>query len=297
MLKSVRRYFTYLLVRTLVGLAALLPRSIGSSLFSTLGGLAYAVFRGSRRAALANLELVYGGTHSDREIRDIAKASFTNLGKFAYDTARFRGPALRDLDKIVKVAGEHHLENALAQGRGVVAMTGHVGNWELLGAYYALKGHRINVVATTIRDARLNDMLVGLRRGSELRVLERSRALVGAVRCLKRGEVLGVLIDQDTSVESTVVDFLGHPAKTAVGFVKLAAATGAVLLPMAMLMTEDGGYEVNIREPVDIGGNGCSLEDDVEKCSKAVEQFILEEPTQWVWMHKRWKSVNAEMYA
>ena len=127
-------------------------------------------------------------------------------------------------------------------------------------------------------------------------VLERSRSLLGAFRCLKQGEMLGVLMDQDTSVESVVVDFLEHPAKTPVGPVKLASGTGAAIVPMAMLMTDGGRYRIEIKEPVEIDGGGDMLKRDVSKCSGAIEDFIRSEPTQWVWMHKRWKSVSAEIY-
>jgi KDO2-lipid IV(A) lauroyltransferase len=98
-------------------------------------------------------------------------------------------------------------------------------------------------------------------------------------------------------VESVVVDFLGRPAKTAAGYVKLARVTGASLVPMAMLMREDGRYEIQVNAPVEISGNGDSLESDVQRCSRAVEEFIRQDPTQWIWMHKRWKSVCSEIYA
>jgi KDO2-lipid IV(A) lauroyltransferase len=120
---------------------------------------------------------------------------------------------------------------------------------------------------------------------------------MGAVRCLKRGEILGVLVDQDTSVESVVVDFLGHPAKTPVGPVKMASRTGAALVPLAMLMTPEGTYRIEVKEPLSTDGEAGTLEDQVETCSKAIEEFIRREPSQWIWMHKRWKSVLSELYA
>jgi KDO2-lipid IV(A) lauroyltransferase len=148
-----------------------------------------------------------------------------------------------------------------------------------------------------MKDARLNDVVVGLRQQLGMVVLDRSWGLREALRCLKRGEVLGVLIDQDTSVDSVVVDFLGRPAKTAVGPVKIAARTGAAIVPMAMLMAEDGRYRLEIGQEITIDGVDTSLVKDVERCSKAVESFIRAEPSQWVWMHKRWKSVVADLYS
>jgi KDO2-lipid IV(A) lauroyltransferase len=297
MLKRLRRLAAYLAVRSLVGLAAVLPRGIGRPVFGSLGRVAYLILRRSRRVTLTNLRLIYGGALAEREIRALAVSVFVNLGKFAYDVVRLgRGPS-PGFKRIISVAGRQHLDAALAKGKGVIAVTGHVGNWELLSAYVSSTGCRVSVLATRMKDARLDDVVVGLRRQLGVVVLERSRGLREALRCLRRGEVLGVLIDQDTSVDSVVIDFLGRPAKTAVGPVKIAARTGAAIVPMAMLMAGDGRYRVEIREQIVIDGTEASLTKDVERCSKAVESFIRAEPSQWVWMHKRWKSVIADLYS
>jgi KDO2-lipid IV(A) lauroyltransferase len=297
MLKNLRRFATFLLIKALVILAEILPRRLGHRVFGGLGGLAYRMLRGPRRVALANLRLVYGGQLSDSDLRDTARKCFTNLGRFAYDAARIGKYTTDNLKDLVEVVGQHHLDDALARGEGLVAISGHIGNWEFLGAYLAKMGYPTSALATRVRNQRLDDLLAGLRRRSGLRLLERSRSLLGAFRCLKEGGILGVLMDQDTSVESVTVDFLGHPARTPVGPAKLASSTGACVLPMAMLMTSDGRYRLEIGEPISINGDGGSLVDDVARCSRALEEFIRLEPAQWVWMHKRWKSVCAEMYA
>lgn len=296
MFKRLRRVFTYVAVKGLVGIAEMLPRRIGRAVFGNLGALAYMVFRRSRKVALVNLRLIYGRTVPDKEIRRLARRAFVNLGRFAYDVTRLRKVTPHGLRRMVKVTGLDHLDRALARGKGVIALTGHVGNWELLGAYLSLMGYPVSVIATKLKDARLDNLVVGIRRDAGLSVLERSGGAKKALRCLKRGEILGVLIDQDTSVDSVVVDFLGKPTKTAVGPVKLASRTGAAIVPMAMLATEDGGYRIDVREPVELNGDKGSLEADVERCSKAVEAFVRAEPSQWVWMHKRWKSTSADLY-
>jgi KDO2-lipid IV(A) lauroyltransferase len=296
MLKKLRRLSAYLLIRALVSAAEMLPRGAGAAFFAKLGAAAYFLFGKSRAIALANLDLVYGHTLSDKDIRRIAKAAFVNLGRFAYDVARLRRETPGSIKRIVAVRGQRHLDRALAGGKGVIVLSGHIGNWELLGAYLSMMGYPVTVLATRIKDSRLNDLLTDLRRSAGLKVVERSRGLRQAFRCLRKGEILGVLIDQDTSVQSVVVDFMGEPTKTAIGPVRLAARTGAPIVPLAMLMNEEGKYEVEVSEPVSVVGGDSGLEHDVENCSKAVERFIQKEPTQWVWMHKRWKSVKSDLY-
>jgi KDO2-lipid IV(A) lauroyltransferase len=297
MLKRLRRSLAFSLLRHWVGLARILPRGIGRPLFGHLGGLAYLVLGRSRRVALVNLRLIYGQTLPDKEISGLARQAFVNLGRFAYDVARLGKAAPQGLMRLVSVRGVEHLDRALARGKGVIGLSGHVGNWELLGAYLSQRGYRVNVLATRLKDDKLDDLIVSMRRQAGLEVLERSRGVKEALRCLRRGEILGVLIDQDTSVDSVIVDFLGRPAKTAVGPVKLAVRTGAAVVPMAMLATDDGGYRIEVREPVVLSGREDTVAEDVERCSRAIESFIRAEPSQWVWMHKRWKSVVRELYA
>jgi KDO2-lipid IV(A) lauroyltransferase len=297
MFRKLRRLVAYIFVKALVGSAEVLPRKAGVALFGALGSLAYSVLPGSRRVALANLKLVYGECSSHEELERTARAAFRNLGRICYDFARMRKQTRESISSIAEIKGRHHLDRALARGKGVIGLTGHIGNWELMGAYFALNGYPLNVLATRMNNAPVNRELLGLRRSAGLKVLERSGELMGAVRALRRGEMLGVLVDLDTSVESVIVDFLGRPAKTAAGYVKLATVTGASLVPMAMLLRQDGRYEIQVHEPVEISGNGDSLESDVQECSRAVEDFIRQEPTQWIWMHKRWKSVCSEIYA
>ena len=281
----------------MVRVAEVLPRSIGRLIFGYLGGLAFLLFTKSRRIALANLRLIYGKAVPDKEIRAVARRAFINLGRFAYDIVRFRRASPQNLRRVVKIMGQDHLDKALARGKGVIALTGHVGNWELLGAYFSLMGYPVSVIATRLKDPNLDELVVGMRQDSGLGVIERSRGVKEALRCLRRGEILGVLIDQDTAVDSVVVDFMGRPAKTAVGPVKLASRTGAAIVPLAMLMTEEGGYRIEVKEPVYVTGDETTLHEDVERCSKAVEAFIKAEPSQWVWMHKRWKSISSDLYA
>jgi len=295
-IKKIRRVAAYGMVKLLILLAWALPRRAGMALFGGLGSLAYYMLPRSRRVAQTNLNLVFGNGLPHKDLQRIARNSFANMGKFAFDVARVPRQTMESIGNLVRVTGMGHLERALAAGKGVIALTGHIGNWELLGAYFAKMGYRVNVVATSLRDDKLNNVIIDIRESSGMTVLERRKGTIGAMRCLKRGEILGVLIDQDTSVQSVEVDFLGKPAKTAVGPVRLSAKTGAAILPTAMLMTEDGKYHVEIREPVRVVGKSRTVMDDVVTCSKAVEEFILAQPAQWVWMHKRWKSVQADLY-
>jgi Kdo2-lipid IVA lauroyltransferase/acyltransferase len=193
MIKRLRRFFAYPLayvsVKVLMVVASVMPRRQGTACFARLGMLAYLLLGKSRGVALANLRLIYGSAVPDKEIRAMARRAFENLGRFGFDVARLKHTGPRELDGIVEITGLDHMDAALARGRGVIALSGHVGNWELLGAYLSFKGYRINVIARDLKDSRLNGLVLDLRRSAGLEVLERSSGVRQALRCLRRGEI------------------------------------------------------------------------------------------------------------
>ncbi len=295
-LRRPRRLLTYWLIRIIIETFHLFPRWLGSRISALAGAVCYYIFSDSRKVAIANLKAVYGESLPEGKIKTIARRSFSNLGRFAFDVIKVQKRGMDYLRRITTVSGKENLDRALSKKRGVIALTGHVGNWELLAAYFSMLGYNVNVVASPLRDKRLNRLVNKMRTRVGLKVVDRSKGVLSAVRCLRRGEIVGVLIDQDTSVESVVVDFLGIPAKTAIGPVWLARQTGAIVVPLAMLMEKNGNYRIEVKQPIELNDDPTSIEESVERCSKEVEEFVRRDPSQWVWMHKRWKSVMAELY-
>ena len=118
---------------------------------------------------------------------------------------------------------------------------------------------------------------------------EDARALL---RVLRRGEILGLLMDQDTNVQGVFAPFFGRPAHTPVGPVRLAMRTGAPLVPMA-LYREGEGYHLVVQPPIplpDTGDREADLREGVARCNRTLEALIRRHPEQWVWMHRRWKT-------
>jgi len=285
-------YFGYILARVVT---AILPMAVSYWIAERVADLWFAFSPKVRANLRHNLGLVPRTPKGEGELGRISHRIMRNFARVVTEFLYLPKTNLENIGKLVDVGSFTRLKQLLGEDPAIL-VTAHVGNWELLGAYFSLMGYPVNVLATRLRDSRLNDQLVSLRDTVGLKVIERSRGLKQAFRCLRRGEVLGVLIDQDTSVDSVIVDFLGQPAKTAVGPVKLAARTGASIIPLAMLLMDDGSYHIKVREPLHIGGHSDALKCDVEECSKAIEGFIYEKPSQWVWMHRRWKSVRSDIY-
>ncbi|MFH0778273.1 MAG: lysophospholipid acyltransferase family protein [Candidatus Eisenbacteria bacterium] len=289
---SFERGARYGLVRALMTVARVLPRSVGLRVFGTLGAVAVRLFGKDRMTTELNLSMAFP-ERGRKEIRVLARKVWTNLGRNCVDALRLPGVECEELDSFVKVLGMPLFEEALSRGRGVVAVTGHIGNWELLAAYFSMKGYPLSVLARPLRDEGFERILDRLRRAKGMRPISRLTTVRAAYRCLTEGGVLGVLIDQDTAVKGVFCDFFGRPAYTAVGPAHLALRTGAAIVPTGIHLGPDGTHVITVKESIEICETG-DTEADVlvitQRCSDAVEELVRLDVTQWVWMHERWKT-------
>ncbi len=261
--------------------------------FAHLSGLAYRLLGRVRNKTHQHLKIAFGNQWGEKKITATAKASFHAMGKNVADACRIPDLVHKGLDHYIRVKGKEHLERVLARGNGAIGISGHIGCWELLGAALA-KDHPFAVIGARIYDPRLDKLLVEKRQQAGYRSIPRTmQGTRDIFRWLKSGKMIGILIDQDTRVEGEFVDFMGKPAYTPVGPVVFAERTGAGIVPMAIHMNKDFTHTVEISPEILLQKTGDKKADRVEnvlRCSKAVEKFIMENPTQWVWMHERWKT-------
>ena len=155
-----------------------------------------------------------------------------------------------------------------------------------------MKGYPTYVVGRQLNNPGLDRLVTVNRARAGIRNIVRGQSTRAILRALRQGGMVGFLIDQDTKVEGVFVDFFGRPAYTPVGPVVLARKTGAPIVPAAIHREADDTHHVVVREAIPLVRTGNEREDrrvNTERCSKALERFIREHPTQWVWMHRRWK--------
>ncbi|MFZ5518554.1 MAG: lysophospholipid acyltransferase family protein [Candidatus Zhuqueibacterota bacterium] len=292
--KRIKNWLIYVVVKSGLMWINNVQRSTAMKFLENMARLGYYLVRSERNKTIRHLTQVYGVVKTPLEIKQMARDVFANLGRNMADAFRLARYNSGNIDLITKANGLHILDAALKKGRGVIALTGHIGNWELMGAFLAMKGYRVNVVGATIYDPRLDALVVGNRQNSGLNYIERGAATREILRALRRNEIVGLLIDQDTTrVDGVFVDFMGRKAYTPVGPVMLAMKTKAVIVPMAVHVNEKGQHVIEIRDEIALEISGNMEQDRIlntQRCSDALEQFIREHPTQWVWMHERWKT-------
>jgi len=265
------------------------PPSLGAA----LGWLAWYLVPRQRRLARAHLAIAFPDVSAEDRDR-IGRASFANLGRSAFETARGDASQVQ-----LPPEDEALLRRAHAQGRGVVVVTGHIGAWELFARRIAALGLPCGTVAKEAQDPRLTKLLLDARANAGVKVFWRGAPLSARemLRFLKSGGVLGILIDQDTRVAGHFVPFFGRPAFTPRAAGDLAAHLDAPMLFGCAHRVARGMHRVVFR-PIDVPRTGDRDADSIALTAagtRAIEEEVRKHPADWVWMHPRWSTQQSEI--
>ena len=290
--KKARRKVLYIILKAMSSLVLFLPARWVLPTGSLLGGIAYLVLSRERKNAIENLNIAFSHEKSARDIKRVCRESFQNLGINLIELLRFPKLDRENIDKLVTIKGEDRIDTAIENGKGAIMLTAHLGNWELLAAYAALKGYPINVVARNIYYEGYNDMLVRLRESKGMKVIYRED-VKRMFHSLKNNELLGILADQDTDkVDGVFVKFFNELAYTPTGPVALSIRSGAPLIP-CFIIRGNGRHTIFVEEPLPILRTGDKDKDllvNTERYTKVIEEWVRRYPSQWVWLHQRWKT-------
>jgi KDO2-lipid IV(A) lauroyltransferase len=277
------------LVRCIALIARLLPYRVSVLIGGALGRIAYVLLPSERKRACENLEAVFPGRDA-AWVRRTARRTFVHLGKALLESVAIRPGIIPD---VVTVRGIDTVRSALDEGRGAVYVTGHIGNWELMAGAVS-QTFPLSVIAAPLKPEPMNDMIVALREGLGIRTIIRGRpgAAKELIRVFRENRVLGILIDQDTDVEGAFVDFLGRKAWTPTAAAQMAIRFHAPVLFGYIHREQDGRHTVTIEGPIEMTRTGSEHEDiaaNTALLTKKIEDAILRDPVQWVWMHRRWR--------
>lgn len=292
--KRIKNWFLYRLISSIISLLNFLPRNVAITVGGIWGQLAFLVIRDARRRTLSNLSMAFGEKINEKELTRLGRKIFQNLGKNVADAVRLKKMTWEDVEKITEIEGLEHLDRAYQAGKGVIALGGHIGNFELLGAYLSLRGYKVSVVGRELYDPRLDRLLVRSRESMGLENIPSRAGIRPVIRALRAGRVLGVLADQDSSrVRGVFVDFFGRPARTPAGPGLLSYKIRSPIIPMAILRKGRDRYKIIVKPEVELGFSGDrekDLIDVTQAYTRVLESIIREYPDQWLWMHDRWKS-------
>ena len=272
-------------------MALTLPIGFSYKLAEILSDLHSCLSGKDRQDVTLNLKTIFP-EKSPQEIARIRRQMKRNFGKYLVDFFRFSLIDKEYIKKHVRIENIQYVREALSLGRGVVALTAHLGNWELAGVVTALSGHDLWAVALEHKDKRVNEFFNEQREGKGVHVIAFSSAVRQCLTALRQKKVLALVGDRDFHGNGIVVDFFGVPAKLPLGPAVFSLKTGSPIVP-GFLVREGGSdnYKLVFERPIVhplTGDNEKDISELVLTCKEVLEKYIRLYPDQWFTFRRFW---------
>lgn len=296
--RKTRRIFIFVIFKILSFFIYLLPIRVGLLIGRYIGRVTFYILKRERNIALENLDIAYGNSISMAEKRDILIRLFENLGKNSVEIVSLSKFDKKNIDRYIECKRIDILKRFADKNKGGIVLSCHLGNWELLAHYFAIKGFNVNIIARKIRLDFFEKFLYNIRKANRINVIYRDESAKEVMAVLKRNEFVGIMPDQDIdSVSGVFVDFFERSAYTPIGPAVLSFLTGAPIIPCFIVRMDSGKHEVIVEEPISLSDTRDKDKDILENTSrytKVIENYIRRFPSQWVWFHERWKTRPSE---
>lgn len=294
MIQDTKDRFLYILIKLIILLLSSVPRKLMNTLAIPLGNLWYRMDKHHRDIALDNMENAFKGEIDEALLPGKVKSTFIQVTTVALEI-----PSLLKLDKdnlgtYVTFEGSHHLRTALSKGRGVLFLTAHLGNWELMALATTLQFRfRCHLLVRPLDFTPLDKIITEIRCRTGNAVLDKIRSARAISGILRKNEILAILMDQSASWSDGVqVPFFGRPAWTNKGFAIFALRYSPTILPIFNIRQPDGRYKIILDAPVQLKRSGNINRDIVQNTilfNQIIEKHIRMAPENWLWVHRRWR--------
>ena len=283
-----RNRFEWAVVSLLMGLLRVLPRLASFTVARGLTGILRLAVPRYTRIARRNLQIAFPEFDEARQNKCI-DGCFRNMAGVLTAVAKFPLITKQNVSDWIRYEGFEHFEEAMRRGKGLVFATGHLGNWELSAFAHALLSAPMGFVVRPLDNPLLDRLSIRYRTLSGNRVSSRRESVRPLIQILRANQAVGILADQNTTEDRGVfVSFFGLPACVDAGLAKLAAHTGASIIPgFAVWSGEEGRYILKFYAPIEASGDALR---DTQAVQTALELAIREYPEQWLWIHRRWKT-------
>jgi KDO2-lipid IV(A) lauroyltransferase len=291
--KSFRHRLEYLAVAGVLKLVGWLPHRASRILGSVLAALSYGLWPRLRRIGLFNLRLAFP-EWSERKRRKVLFALFQNFGRMLSDFAHFPYLNRKNIERLIIYDGFENYAQACSQGKGILFLTAHFGNWELSSFAHGVYGFPCNFVVRELDNPLIDGLINRYRAMGGGKPIEKKDFAFQALRALRQGEAVGILMDQNMlPVEGIFVDFLGRAACTTTGPARVAQKTGVpIVLGLVIWDTQLKKYRLRFDRVEWI------VRDDPEEeivvntanFTRLIEVYVRRYPDHWLWVHRRWKT-------
>jgi len=252
----------------------------------------YYIFARSDKKNLAeNLKVVLG-KDDKRLIRRYTRSIFRNFAKYLADFFRFPMLTREYIMSHITLEGKEKLDKALSEGKGVIAMTAHLGNWELGGAVVASLGYPVFAIVLDHKDKRINDFFIRQRSITNVSVIQIGAQLKNCFKVLRQNKLLAIVGDRVFSNYGIKSNFFGHPTMLPKGPAFFSLKTGAPIVPIIVVRTDDDNFKIIFGSPiraVKTGDMEADIKNMVDRYALVLEKYIKMFPDQWYAFQKVWR--------
>ncbi|MFH1784213.1 MAG: lysophospholipid acyltransferase family protein [bacterium] len=287
-------FLQYVFMNIFMFFVHLLPWKAAYALGVFLGSLLHIIFGSRTRLARQNIDKAIGKGMSDKEKDQLVRNVYRNFGKTLIEFVkiiRWDNAALR---RMVKIEGIENLKKACESNKGVILLTGHIGNWHVMGMALGSHGYKVTNVIKRQKNPWVAHWIVDqVYRARMKSIFQNNKNPRQIIKALRNREIVEFLGDLHAGDRGIFVDFMGRPASTFTGPVILAIRTGAPIVVAVDVRNPDNTHTAFIDEPIYLDRSRTSDEDvhdSLGVITKGLESYILKYPDQWFWLHNRWKT-------
>jgi len=284
--------FSYLLYRFGQFLALSLPLKKAYKLAIFLSDLQYYLAFRDRKRVAENLKIIFPDK-SKSEITKIQIQTFRNFAKYLVDFFRFDKLNMEYINKNINIVNIDYINEGLKAGKGVILLTGHLGNWELGGVMLSMIGYPLTSVALPHKSKRVNSFFNRQRESKGVKIFPLGNAAKSCLKVLKQNGIIGLVGDRDFTGKGIIIDFFGKEAIFPLGAAALSLKTGAQIIPGFMLRNNDDSFSIVLEKPIqyEITGNDHKdLRQIAIKYKDIFESYIKNYPEQWYMFRRFWKT-------
>ena len=290
---SFRHRAEYLLAKILLVFLGCLPHVVAQGICRLLSVLTYLAWARLRRVGMFNLDLAFPDWN-ERQKREALRGLFRGFGRMLADFARFPSLHRGNIEELIVYDGFEAFAQAHAEGKGVLFLTAHFGNWELSSFAHGVYGHPLGFLVRELENPLVDALINRYRCLSGGRAIEKRDAAWEVLRAFRRGEAVGILSDQNMLAgDGAFVEFFGIPACTTTAPARFVRKTGAaVVFGLAIWDEKLKKYRLRFERVPWIHRE--DPEDEVlantQNFTRLLEVQVRCYPDQWLWVHRRWKT-------
>ncbi|MFQ3675631.1 MAG: lysophospholipid acyltransferase family protein [Endomicrobiia bacterium] len=289
----IKHLIEYIILLFFCTIVRMLPIKISFFIMDRIADLIFFVLRIRVKVVLENLKIAFGSTKSSKELYDIAHKVYRNFGRTVIEIVVLPTYSLEKVKSMVRINNIQCLDKVLSRKKGGIIVSGHLGNWELLGTAIFALGYPISFVIGEQRNKFADKLLNNYRSKNGIKLIPRQFSLKGVLKVLKNNEFVALLSDQNAGGGGVFVNFFGKLASTPGGAALFSLKSGGAIILAIDIPNKDRSYHNIFFEEVTAELTG-QKEQDVflltQAFTKRLENWIIKFPEHYFWLHKRWKT-------